>query len=244
MWKIGRHIFDFFFPVLPRCVWCGDSYQPYYGLAFCRRCLNRMPLITGPVCLRCNRPLRGGKSDLCGQCRMETLFYEQGMAVAVYEGMMRELLHAAKYHFRPDLARGLGTLLAAWAENEKRLEPVEALIPIPLHSQKLMARGYNQAELIAEPLASALRRPLLTGVLQRVKPTESQSKLRREERKANAEDAFLVIDYAAVLGKKLLLVDDICTTGYTLSAAARTLLFAGAASVQALTVAVGVLEEE
>ncbi len=244
MWKIGRHIFDFFFPALPRCVWCGDSYQPYYGLAFCRRCLNRMPLITGPVCSRCNRPLRGEKNDPCRQCRVETLFYERGMAVAVYEGLMRELLHAAKYYYRPDLARGLGTLLAAWAENEKRLEPVDAIIPIPLHSQKLIMRGYNQAELIAGPLAATLRRPLLTGVLHRIKPTQSQSKLNRQERKVNAANAFVVTDHAAVAGKRILLVDDICTTGYTLSAAAQALLIAGAVSVRALTVAVGVLEEE
>lgn len=166
------------------------------------------------------------------------------MAVAVYDGLVRELLHAAKYHFRPDLARGLGTLLAAWAENERRLEPVEVIAPIPLHPQKLMTRGYNQAELMARPLAAALQRPLLTEVLHRVKPTLSQSKLSRQERKANAENAFLVTDCAAVAGKKVLLVDDICTTGYTLSAAARTLLLAGAVSVQALTVAVGVLEEQ
>ena len=162
------------------------------------------------------------------------------MAVAVYDGFLRELLHTAKYGFRPDLARGLGTILAVWAENETRLEGIQAIIPVPLHPEKLAARGYNQAELMAAPLATALRRPLYTGVLQRVKPTVSQSKLSRRERKENTRDAFAVVDCPAVAGKEVLLVDDIRTTGYTLSAAARALLIAGARRVKALTMAVGV----
>lgn len=170
-------------------------------------------------------------------------YFEQAMAVAVYDGYMRELLHSAKYDFRPDLARGLGTILAVWAENEIRLEGIEAVIPVPLHPEKLAVRGYNQAKLMAEPLAAVLRRPLYTGVLQRVKPTVSQSKLSRRARKENTRNAFAVVDCPAVAGKEVLLVDDIRTTGYTLSAAARALLIAGARRVKALTMAVGVTTE-
>ncbi len=244
MANLYQRILELIYPPLPRCVFCGDSFQPYYQLAFCRRCLARMPLITKPVCSRCDRPLRGREQEPCSQCRTEARFYEQGLAVAVYDGFMRELLHAAKYNFRPDLARGLGTLLAAWVENETRLDDIQIIIPIPLHPQKLSARGYNQSQLMAQPLAAAIRRPLLSETLYRVKPTKSQSKLSRKERKENAEDAFLVADCQAVAGKKVLLVDDICTTGYTLSEAARVLLLAGATGVKALTIAVGVLEEK
>jgi len=166
------------------------------------------------------------------------------MAVAVYDGYLRELLLTAKYNFRPDLARGLGTILAVWAENETRVERSEVIVPVPLHPEKLAVRGYNQAELMAEPLAAFLRRPLRSDVLQRVKPTVSQSKLGRRERKENVEGAFLVADCPAVAGKEVLLVDDIRTTGYTLSAAARALLLAGAKKVKALTLAVGVTTEE
>jgi len=166
------------------------------------------------------------------------------MAVAVYDGYLRELLLTAKYNFRPDLARGLGTILAVWAENETRLEGSEVIIPVPLHPQKLAARGYNQAELMAGPLTAFLRRPLRCDVLQRIKPTVSQSKLSRRARKENMEGAFSVVNCSAVAGKEVLLIDDIRTTGYTLSAAARALLLAGADRVKVLSLAVGVTTEE
>lgn len=241
--SIYRKMIELIYPPQPRCVFCGDNFQPYYGLAFCQRCLARIPLLTKPVCCSCNRPLRGKETDPCSQCRTEKRYYEQGMAVAVYDGFMRELLHVAKYNFRPDLARGIGTLLAAWAEHERRLDDIQVIVPVPLHPQKILARGYNQSELMAESLAAVLRRPLLSEVLSWVKPVRSQSKLRRKERKENVKGAFGVIDCLAVAGKKVLLVDDICTTGYTLSEAARVLLLAGATGVKAITAAIGVIED-
>ena len=232
------------YPPLPNCVACGEPFDSLYPLAFCQRCLARIPFITAPVCSQCDRPLRGGEGDLCRKCQNETHYYEQAMAVAVYTGYLRELLHTAKYNFRPDLARGLGTILAVWAENEIRLEGIELIIPVPLHPQRLAVRGYNQAELMARPLATALRRPLRPELLERVKPTRSQSKLSRRERKENMRGAFLVVNCPAVAGKEILLVDDIRTTGYTLSAAAQALLLAGARRVKVLTIAVGVTPEQ
>ncbi|NLC53151.1 MAG: ComF family protein [Firmicutes bacterium] len=239
-----QKLFKLFYPPLPTCVACGATFTSLYPLAFCQGCLDRIPFITKPVCSRCDRPLRGGDRDPCRECQGETYYFEQAMAVAVYDGYMRELLHSAKYNFRPDLARGLGTILAVWAENETRLEEIDAVIPVPLHPEKLATRGYNQTELMAEPLAVALRRPLYTEVLQRVKPTVSQSKLSRREREENTRNAFAVVDCPAVAGKEVLLIDDIRTTGYTLSAAARALLVAGARRVKALTMAVGVTTEQ
>lgn len=243
MKRLFQALLELIYPPQPVCVACGETFTSLYPLAFCASCLERIPFVTKPVCSRCDRPLRGGERDPCLECQNDTYFYERAMAVAVYDGYMRELLHSAKYDFRPDLARGLGTIFAVWAENETRLEGIDAVIPIPLHPQKLAARGYNQTELMAAPLAAALRRPLYTGVLQRVKPTESQSKLKRRERKENTKNAFAVVNCPAVAGKTILLVDDIRTTGYTLSAAAHALLVAGARGVRALTMAVGVTAE-
>jgi ComF family protein len=237
---LWQALLKLFYPPLPSCVACGEPFTSVYPLALCQGCLERIPFVTKPVCSRCDRPLRGGETDPCRECQGETYFYEQAMAVAVYDGYMRELLHSAKYDFRPDLARGLGTIFAVWAENETRLEEIDAVIPVPLQPEKLATRGYNQAELMAEPLAAALRRPLYTGVLQRVRATLSQSKLSRRERKENTRNAFAVVNCLAVAGKEVLLVDDIRTTGYTLSAAARALLLAGARGVKVLTMAVGV----
>ncbi len=237
---ILERVLRLIYPPGPVCVACGKAFTFDYPLAFCRDCLDRIPFVTKPVCSHCDRPRRGGETEPCRECQSEPRAYEQAMAVAVYAGYLRELLHTAKYSFRPDLARGLGTILAVWAENETRLEEVEVVVPVPLHPQKLATRGYNQAELMAEPLATVLRRPLSADVLQRVKPTVSQSKLSRRERQENTTGAFLVSNCPTVAGKKVLLVDDIRTTGYTLSAAARALLIAGACGVKVLTLAVGV----
>lgn len=244
MSRFFERMLKLIYPPPPRCVACGENFDSLYPLAFCSHCLDRIPFVTKPVCSRCDRPLRGEEGDLCRECQRETRSYEQAMAVAVYDGYLRELLLTAKYNFRPDLARGLGTILAAWAENETRVERSEVIIPVPLHPEKLAVRGYNQAELMAGPLAAFLRRPLRGDVLQRIKPTVSQSKLSRRQRKENMKGAFLVVNCPAVAGKEVLLVDDIRTTGYTLSAAARALLMAGAKRVKALTLAVGVPEEE
>jgi competence protein ComFC len=222
-----ERILKLIYPPLPICVACGKAFVSDYPVAFCRDCLDRIPFVTKPVCSHCDRPRRGGETDPCRECQREPRAYEQAMAVAVYAGYLRELLHT-------------GTILAVWAENEIRLEEIEVVIPVPLHPQKLATRGYNQAELMAEPLAAVLRCPLHTDVLQRVKPTVSQSGLSRRERQENTAGAFLVSNCPPVAGKRVLLVDDIRTTGYTLSAAARALLIAGTCGVKVLTLAVSV----
>ena len=136
-----ERVLKLIYPPLPSCVACGDSFTSDYPLAFCQGCLDRIPFVTKPVCSRCDRPRRGEEKDPCRECQREPRYYKQAMAVAVYDGYIRELLHTAKYSFRPELARGLGTILAVWSENENRLEEIDVVIPVPLHPQKLATRG-------------------------------------------------------------------------------------------------------
>lgn len=244
-------LFDLVFPPRPLCPACGREFQPVYSrLAFCAACLDRLPLLTPPLCPCCGRPWREREAARrvsltapCRYCRREKRHYERVQAVAVYEGYMREILQAVKYSFRPDLAAAVGSLLAAGVENDPAYDRIDAVIPVPLHPERLAARGYNQGLLLAKPVAAALRAPVLTETLIRKRFTESQSGLGRRERKANVAGAFLVVNCRAVAGKNLLLVDDICTTGYTLSECARVLSLAGACRVECLTAAIGAPEE-
>ncbi|HHU50621.1 MAG TPA: ComF family protein [Firmicutes bacterium] len=242
--SLGRGLLDLLYPPLLICPVCGGSFPKYYGkLRICADCLKRLPIITPPLCEVCSRPVRGDESSPCAECRREPRFYRRGKAVFLYTGMMREILHAAKYDFRPELATAIGTLLAVGVEDIPFYDKIDLIIPVPLHPAKVKSRGYNQAELIAAPVAVSLRKPLQIQTLVRNKLTRSQSKCGRAERKKNIANAFTVIDGQAVAGKKILLIDDIATTGYTLSECARMLLLAGAKEVNVLTAAIGVLEE-
>ena len=242
--SVGKGLLDLLYPPLQVCPVCGERFQKYYGnLCICTECLKRLPLITPPLCEVCSRPIRGKEISPCAECRREPRFYRRGRAVALYTGMMRELLHTVKYDFRPELAKAIGSLLAVGIEHLPFFERIDLIIPVPLHTTKVESRGYNQAELMAAPVANSLKKPLHTQALVRIKPTESQSRFGREERKKNIANAFTVVDSPAVAGRNILLIDDIATTGYTLSECARVLLLAGAGEVNVLTAAIGVLEE-
>ncbi|HEY8345201.1 MAG TPA: ComF family protein [Bacillota bacterium] len=242
--SLGRGVLDLLYPPLRVCPVCGGSFPKYYGdLRICADCLNRLPIITPPLCAVCSRPVRGDESSPCAECRREPRFYRRGKAVFLYTGMIREILHAVKYDFRPELAAAIGTLMAVGIEGIPFYDKIDLIIPVPLHPAKVRSRGYNQAELMAEPVAVSLGKPLQTRILVRNRPTKSQSECGRAERKKNIANAFTVINGQAVAGKNILLIDDIATTGYTLSECARVLLLAGAKEVNVLTAAIGVLEE-
>jgi ComF family protein len=149
-------------------------------------------------------------------------------SLAAHIGAIRESLHALKYKNTPALAWPLGQALAQglpW--------PVEAVIPIPLHASRLQERGYNQAALLGRSIAHTLGRPLLTTHLVRHKATQTQVGLGTQERRQNVETAFLA---RGSVPEGVLLVDDVCTTGATLGAAAAALQALGVQAIYAATV--------
>src|SRR5690554_3869071 len=236
------------FPLLvpPLCQRCGRSWQEEEAAAMASRRdgtagtagANRVGGRTGT-----QGAARHGPAASCRYCRGEKRHYHRVQAVAVYTGFMREILQAVKYGFRPDLAAAVGSLLAVAVENDPAYDRIDAVVPVPLPPERLAARGYNQGLLLAKPVAAALRVPVFAETLVRTRFTKSQSGLGRRERKTNVAGAFLVVNCREVAGKRLLLVDDICTTGYTLSECARVLLLAGARRVECLTAALGVPDE-
>jgi ComF family protein len=153
---------------------------------------------------------------------------------------MREAIHALKFGGRPVLATPLGRLLAEAGARALPAPPADwadGLVPVPLHPARLAERGFNQAELLAAPCAARWRVPVLSRALVRRRPTLPQTDLDPAARRANVRDAFRVPRPAAVEGRRVLLVDDVLTTGATVGAAARALRAAGAAAVGVLTLA-------
>ncbi len=205
--------------------------------------------IAGLVCGICGERLASpyAVSDgmtRCGACqRLEPLFVK-AVAYGSYQGGLRELIHLLKYEqVRPAagvLGRMLGEAAGAVAPLLDQARPL--VLPVPLHAAKLRQRGFNQSELIARaalksPALSAVSWPLHTWVLERSRPTESQTGLTRHQRRENIRGAFRVHNADTVAGRTILLVDDVFTTGTTVSECARVLRKAGASQVWVATVA-------
>ena len=216
---------DWLFP--PLCGGCGRL-----GARWCSDCQRRVSPILGLLCESCGLPADGPAR--CPACTLEPPEFSALRAWAVLQDPVQEALHKLKY--RRDI--GLGDALAAQLSGFVRELgwPVGAVVPVPLSTRRFGERGYNQVALIAFPLALALGLEYCPSALVRHAETRSQVGLNRQERRENVRGAFKGVGRLA-RGKSFLLVDDVATTGSTLSAAACALSAAGAQAVYALTVA-------
>ncbi len=183
----------------------------------------------------CGRPLRG-PPDLAFTCvpcrhRRDPL---RVRAFGRYEGALREAVHALKYRGKLGLVEPLGWGLAEVVAQEPRLCGVDAVVPVPLHPRREAQRGFNQAEELARVVSARLGRPVRRALV-RVRDTPSQTELDEEQRRRNVREAFAV--RGRVGGLRLLLVDDVVTTGSTLGECAAVLRRAGAEDVCAVAVA-------
>ena len=216
---------DLLFP--PRCAGCGLP-----GYRWCPQCAASVQHPPEPLCEVCGVPLDRGLS-LCNDCRKSRPRFCALRAWSVYEPPIRTALHRLKYRRDAGLAEALAPQLADFLL--KLQWPVDMIVPVPLGRKRLKERGYNQASLIARPLAVAMRIDFAPGALVRAQETRSQVGLTRKERRANVRDAFQASG-ARVSGRTVLLVDDIATTGSTLSSCAEALVAARARDVFAYTV--------
>jgi len=222
--RLVEPFLDLLFP--PHCVACGAL-----GSWFCSACLDQVEIQHPPVCIRCGRPLAG--SQLCGRCQRRPPPLDGLRSVAPHRTPLRQAVHALKYEGVRVLATPLGALMADYAA-ELALT-ADILVPVPLHRARQRQRGYNQSRLLAHEMAAVLEWPV-ADALTRLRDTPAQVGLSRAERLDNVRGVFCVTD-AAVAGRRILLIDDVCTTGATLGACAEALRRAGARSVWALTLA-------
>jgi ComF family protein len=211
----------------PRCVGCGRR-----GFSLCQQCRTELPMLEAGICARCAslRPTNG----TCRGCRQLSPQLTSIRAVCAYHGAARKAVHTFKFRSGRYLAPILGELLRA--ELERRPIRVDLLVPVPISPSRLRDRGYNQTELLARQVETAVGAMLLTDVLQR-KDRPAQQTLTAADRLTNLDTAITCAAPDRVSGKRVLLVDDVCTTGATLSACAEVLVEAGAARVGALVFA-------
>jgi len=176
-----------------------------------------------------------GELALCGACREGATVFDRLRAFGAYEAELRALIVLLKYNRVRPLARPLAGWLAALLHGDRELSAVDAIVPVPLHPARQRTRSYNQSELLARQLGRWTGLPARRGWLRRIKDTPSQTGLTHQQREANVRGAFACKDGGTEA--RILLVDDVCTTGATLNSCARALKRAGAARVNAVVVA-------
>jgi ComF family protein len=207
---------------------------------FCRLCWETIRPIDQPVCPRCGRPfespiaLAHSPGHLCGPCREHTPAFDLALSPYRFEGVLAKALHLYKYRGRVSLATPLADLLSVWLD---RLPVVDLVLPVPLHASRLREREFNQSLLLADRLSQRLGVPLSFEHLIRTRATPPQTKMDRDERARNVRKAFAVAKPGEIEGRRLLLLDDVLTTGATVNECAKALRKAGADFVAVVTLA-------
>ena len=220
----AQSVVDLLLP--PRCAGCQKV-----GEVVCASCRRELVWVAEPICPQCGQT--GEARGVCGRCRGQS-WPLQIRAALLFRGSLPPIIHQFKYHKMFGLAGQLADLMVqAWPQ---WVLPVDVVVPIPLHKERLKMRGYNQSALLAYHLAAQWGVPLRPQALARHRPTEVQARLKAHERLANVQGAFTAVA-KHVHGRQVLLVDDVCTTGATLQAAAHALLEAGATAVNAYCLA-------
>ena len=213
-----RSIFAHIFPA--RCLVCGD-HAVSSTLGVCSRCCSRIRPVPRPVCTVCGKP--SGIEDICIGCQTDPPPYDRLMSAALFEGPLKEMIHAFKYADATYYKKFLTRLLYDLVQEE--LARCDLITFVPLHWSRMMARGYNQAALMAADLSRLTRIPVGYGVLMKTRATPTQVGLSRHQRKMNLSGTFQA---QGVSGKAVLVIDDVITTGHTALEVSRALKKAGA----------------
>ena len=224
------------------CRICARTLTNASRIPVCESCLEGFERIAEPMCVRCGRPFESGVAleaiePKCRLCRAEFYAFERARSFAVYDDALSEAIVLLKYEEVSRLGAWFAGRLAGIVEQAPEAWRADVVIPVPLHRERRRERGYNQAELIARPLARRLRLRLDADALVRTRPRPAQLVLSRSEHWKSVRGAYATREGGRVDNLRVLLVDDVLTTGATLDACARALKKAGAAAVLGLTVA-------
>jgi len=242
--EAGDALVSVFFPA--GCRLCERVLLHASAVPICEQCLGSFAALGGPVCERCGQPLAtwslsgAGEAQqaeglLCPQCQERMYGFDRARSYALYKGPIVRAIMLLKFERMEPLGRWFAERLTEVARREAT--SVDVVVPVPLHRQRERERGYNQADLIAKPLARKLGLPYRAVLLTRTIPRPDKHILSLEERWDSVRGAFATRPGTKVDNLRVLLVDDVMTTGATLDAAARALRDAGAKSVIGLTVA-------
>ncbi|HET9372482.1 MAG TPA: ComF family protein [Vicinamibacterales bacterium] len=223
----------------PACAACRSPLEQPLGSPVCIACWRSVRSLAPPICVRCGDALASWRAPgpSCARCRRRPPDIDLARSAGRYEGALREILHVFKYEKRRPLSAPLGRLMRA--AGREVLAGADAVVPVPLHPRRALSRGFNQADDLARELGLPVWR-----VLRRIRHGPPQAGLPAGQRAGNVRDAFALRTLAGIRrtrsllrNRRVVLVDDVMTTGATLEACSRVLRLGGVRSVRALTVA-------
>lgn len=232
--KISGIAMDVVFP--KSCPMCDEVMER--GRLICKKCEPKLVYIAEPKCKKCGKQIDSDEAEYCEDCGKTNHYYRKGIAAFQYNDMVSHSIYRFKYHNRRTYAEFYGSAIAAKYREEIERWHADVIIPVPIHERKMIKRGYNQAELIAKELGKNLGIKVDGNYLKRVVNTRPQKEMSRSERKKNMEKAFKISN-SVVKYRKIILVDDIYTTGSTVDACAKVLLAAGACEVNCVCLSIG-----
>jgi len=230
--KISELVIDLLFPI--KCLGCGVE-SPVF---ICDKCLEKIELLQEQVCPICEQI--SSRGETCNQCSGQNTL--DGLIVATHysDPLVKKAIRTFKFLLVQGLHEQLAQLMLKQLEQNAIPRKIDFIIPVPLHKKRLKWRGFNQAELLGEKISEFLSVPIRTDILVRTKNTKAQSKTPdHKARSANMEKAFVCSNPDSVKQKNILLIDDVCSTGSTLSECAIALKDAGACRVWGAVVARG-----
>lgn len=236
--QVVDRVADWCYPRI--CPGCGAP-SDRAGRELCWSCFSRLELQPHAQCSLCGHPVEGEVSHafVCGACRAARPAFDRARAAGRFVGLLRARIHEFKYGNALWLRRDLADLLVGCVDAQFDAAAVDVVVPVPLHPVRARERSYNQSALLAQELAGRMGRRFDGRSLVRTRLTETQTHLNAAHRRANIAGAFAASRPEWIAGRCVLVVDDVMTTGATLSECARALKKAGARTVWALAVARG-----
>ncbi|HEY5621892.1 MAG TPA: ComF family protein [Pontiella sp.] len=233
-----QRLLDILYP--RNCIGCGRSAPETYRY-ICWDCWTGAIRVEPPFCNLCGDPVAGSVEHdfICYSCSAERPAYDGARSAARYDGVVGEALRQLKYEKALWLAPDLAELLQNCLYAEYQGGDFDLVVPVPLYHVRRRERGYNQSAVLARELSRRLRCRFLSGALRRIRPTTTQTNLTAPQRLSNVRNAFQPGKAKQLAGRRVLLVDDVMTTGATVNACSKALKKGGAASVYVLTVARG-----
>lgn len=228
---------ELIYPEKNTCFIC-EAYDDSIGEKYiCRDCEKRIKKLISPLCSKCSKPIDYSSSVIfCQECMDTEKYFEVSKSPYAYEGLIKRAIYSYKYYNKPYFYKLFGNLLVQYMK-EINYTYFDFIVSVPLHSSKMRTRGYNQSELIAKFISKNLSIPYVDA-LKRTKKTLKQSEQSKEERRKNLKDAFEIKKSPKkIIHSSVLLVDDIYTTGSTVSECSKVLLNYGVSKVYVITIA-------
>lgn len=234
-----EQLLDWIYP--KRCPICQEIIFPK-GEKVCPACRKKVVVIQEPYCKKCGKPLQWEEQEYCLDCENHSFHYQYGVALWLYEGEIKRSFAGLKYQNKKEYLDFYIEEMVRYRKKEIMAMQAQALLPVPIHPVKKRKRGFNQAECLARALGEALHIPVITDLLIRRKNTVPQKNYNRQQRKKNLEDAFAIVGQTKKRYPRLqrvILVDDIYTTGSTIEACTKQLQQAGIKTVYFVSFCIG-----